>query len=64
MPAAKTMVASAYVARLAARSAEYGVMLPGPSRIDMGIVRRRVEAIVSADRSGLERWPFTLQFRS
>jgi pyruvate/2-oxoglutarate dehydrogenase complex dihydrolipoamide dehydrogenase (E3) component len=52
----KTMVASAYAARMAARSAEYGVILPGPARIDMSVVRARAEAIVIADRSGLERW--------
>jgi pyruvate/2-oxoglutarate dehydrogenase complex dihydrolipoamide dehydrogenase (E3) component len=52
----KAMVASAYVARLAARSAEYGVVLPGPPRVDMAAVKARVDAIVQADRSGLERW--------
>jgi pyruvate/2-oxoglutarate dehydrogenase complex dihydrolipoamide dehydrogenase (E3) component len=52
----KTMVASAYAARLAARSAEYGVILPGPARIDMAVIRARVDAIVQASRDGLERW--------
>jgi pyruvate/2-oxoglutarate dehydrogenase complex dihydrolipoamide dehydrogenase (E3) component len=52
----KTMVASAYVARLTARAAEYGVMLPGPARIDMAVVRERVDSVVGASRSGLEGW--------
>jgi len=52
----KAMVASAYVARLASRGAEYGVILPGPPRVDMAAVRARVDAIVRADRKGLEHW--------
>jgi pyruvate/2-oxoglutarate dehydrogenase complex dihydrolipoamide dehydrogenase (E3) component len=50
----KTMVASAYAARLAARGAEYGVLLPGPPRIDMPTVNKRVTSIVDAARTGLE----------
>jgi pyruvate/2-oxoglutarate dehydrogenase complex dihydrolipoamide dehydrogenase (E3) component len=54
----KAMVASAHVAHLVARSAEYGIVLPGPgpSSIDMPALKARVDAIVQADRSGLERW--------
>lgn len=52
----KAMVASAYVARLAARAAEYGVMIPGAPRIDMRAVSARVDSIVQASRSGLEHW--------
>ncbi len=52
----KAMVASAYAARLAARGAEYGVILPDPPRIDMAAVKARVDAIVRASRTGLERW--------
>jgi pyruvate/2-oxoglutarate dehydrogenase complex dihydrolipoamide dehydrogenase (E3) component len=52
----KAMVASAYVARLAARSREYGVILPGPPAVDMAAVKARVDAIVGASRSRLERW--------
>lgn len=52
----KAMVASAYVARLAARSREYGVILPGPPSVDMAAVKARVDAIVGASRSSLERW--------
>jgi pyruvate/2-oxoglutarate dehydrogenase complex dihydrolipoamide dehydrogenase (E3) component len=52
----KAMVASARVARLAARSREYGVILPGVPRVDMEAVNERVSAIVRASREGLERW--------
>jgi pyruvate/2-oxoglutarate dehydrogenase complex dihydrolipoamide dehydrogenase (E3) component len=52
----KALVASAYVARLAARSAEYGVLTGSAPRIDMAVVKARVAAIVHADRSGLEAW--------
>jgi pyruvate/2-oxoglutarate dehydrogenase complex dihydrolipoamide dehydrogenase (E3) component len=52
----KTMVASAYAARLAARGAEYGVMLEGKPRVDMKVVNSRVNAIVQTSRSGLESW--------
>jgi pyruvate/2-oxoglutarate dehydrogenase complex dihydrolipoamide dehydrogenase (E3) component len=52
----KALVASAYVARLAARSAEYGVLTARAPRVDMAVVNARVAAIVHADRSGLEAW--------
>jgi pyruvate/2-oxoglutarate dehydrogenase complex dihydrolipoamide dehydrogenase (E3) component len=52
----KAMVASAYVAHLAARSREYGVILPGPPAVDMTAVKARVDAIVEASRVHLERW--------
>jgi pyruvate/2-oxoglutarate dehydrogenase complex dihydrolipoamide dehydrogenase (E3) component len=52
----KALVASAYVARLAARSAEYGVLTGSAPRVDMAVVKARVAAIVHADRSGLEAW--------
>jgi pyruvate/2-oxoglutarate dehydrogenase complex dihydrolipoamide dehydrogenase (E3) component len=52
----KAMLASAYVARLAARSGQYGVILPGPPVVDMAAVKARVDAIVGASRSRLERW--------
>jgi pyruvate/2-oxoglutarate dehydrogenase complex dihydrolipoamide dehydrogenase (E3) component len=52
----KAMVASAYAARMAARSSEYGVILPGPARIDMAAVAARVAGIVDTDRQGLEQW--------
>ena len=52
----KTLVASAYVARMAARAADYGVLLAGPPAIDMGAVRARVDAVVGASRDGLAEW--------
>src|SRR4051812_28786862 len=52
----KTMVASAYAARLAARAAEYGVEIAGTPRVDMKRVKARKDAVV-ADASGrLEKW--------
>jgi pyruvate/2-oxoglutarate dehydrogenase complex dihydrolipoamide dehydrogenase (E3) component len=52
----KTMVGSAYAARMAARAAEYGVVLPQPPTIDMKAIKARVDTIVRADRTGLENW--------
>jgi pyruvate/2-oxoglutarate dehydrogenase complex dihydrolipoamide dehydrogenase (E3) component len=52
----KAILASAYVARLAARSGEYGVILPGPPVADMAAVKARVDEIVGASRARLERW--------
>jgi pyruvate/2-oxoglutarate dehydrogenase complex dihydrolipoamide dehydrogenase (E3) component len=50
----KTMVASARVAYLARRGADYGVDL-GPVTIDMGRVRERKRAIVSSARQSREK---------
>src|SRR6516164_8274849 len=50
----KTMVASARVAYLARRSADYGVHC-GPVSIDMAQVRRRKQAIVDDFRTGGQR---------
>jgi pyruvate/2-oxoglutarate dehydrogenase complex dihydrolipoamide dehydrogenase (E3) component len=47
----KTMVASARVAYLARRGADYGVET-GPIRVDLGRVRERKRAIVNSFRSG------------
>lgn len=47
----KTMVASARVAYLARRAADYGVQV-GPVNIDMTVVRRRKRDIVDSFRSG------------
>src|SRR5688572_10363881 len=51
----KAMVASAYVARMAARAAEYGVDT-GPVRIDMKRVKERKDAIAMQSRTGVEGW--------
>ena len=50
----KTMVASARVAYLARRAADYGVAT-GPIRVDMGRVRERKRAIVNSFRNGSQR---------
>jgi pyruvate/2-oxoglutarate dehydrogenase complex dihydrolipoamide dehydrogenase (E3) component len=50
----KTMVASARVAHLTARAADYGVRVPAPV-IDMERVRQRKRDIVQSFRSGGER---------
>src|SRR5437773_7637783 len=56
----KTMVASARVAYLARRAADYGVEI-GPVRVDLARVRRRKQAIVESFRSSgqskLEKTP-------
>ena len=52
----KTLVASARVAALARRGAEYGVMLDQPLRIDMPAVKARKDAIVLASRTGVTNW--------
>ncbi|MDQ6906638.1 MAG: mercuric reductase [Chloroflexota bacterium] len=50
----KTMVASARVAYLARRAADYGVRT-GPVSVDMSAVRERKRAIVNDSRSGSEK---------
>ena len=51
----KTMVASAYTARIAARAAEYGVDV-GPVRVDMKRVKARKDEVSRQSRVGLEHW--------
>lgn len=51
----KTMVASAYAARMARRAGEYGVAIDGTIAVDMARVKARKDAIVTQSRSGLER---------
>src|ERR1700746_2839551 len=50
----KTMVASARVAYLARRAADYGVQT-GPVSVDMTVVRQRKRALVQSFRDGSER---------
>jgi pyruvate/2-oxoglutarate dehydrogenase complex dihydrolipoamide dehydrogenase (E3) component len=52
----KTMVASAYAARVASRSAEYGVQLSGEIRVDMKRVKARKDEIVAAASGSVEKW--------
>jgi pyruvate/2-oxoglutarate dehydrogenase complex dihydrolipoamide dehydrogenase (E3) component len=51
----KTMVASAYAARVAARAAEYGVDV-GPVRVDMKRVKARKDEVSGQSRTGVEHW--------
>lgn len=51
----KALVASAYVARLARRAADYGLEVDSV-RVDMKGVKARVETIVNNSRSNLEGW--------
>lgn len=51
----KTMVASAYAARLARRGAEYGV-LSGPVSIDMPTIAGRARKVILDSRKGNEDW--------
>jgi pyruvate/2-oxoglutarate dehydrogenase complex dihydrolipoamide dehydrogenase (E3) component len=52
----KTLVASAYAARLAARAAEYGVAIGGPIVVDMKKVRSRKESITGTASRNVEAW--------
>ncbi|MGO4726471.1 MULTISPECIES: FAD-containing oxidoreductase [unclassified Inquilinus] len=57
----KTMVASAYAARMAQRAAEYGVVLSGPPGIDMVRVKARKDEVSGQSRTGVEGWMRGLQ---
>lgn len=52
----KTLVASAYAARLAQRAAEYGVRIGGSVKVDMARVKARKDALVERSARGLEYW--------
>jgi pyruvate/2-oxoglutarate dehydrogenase complex dihydrolipoamide dehydrogenase (E3) component len=52
----KSLIASARVAALARRAADYGVVLDQPPRIDMLAVKARKDRIVQASRSGVTKW--------
>ena len=52
----KALVASAYAAHLAFRSADFGVVLPGPPAVDMKRVKARKDAIAGASRDGVAAW--------
>ena len=52
----KTMVASAYAARMARRATEYGVAIPGQVSVDMKQVKERKDAISGKSRTGVESW--------
>jgi pyruvate/2-oxoglutarate dehydrogenase complex dihydrolipoamide dehydrogenase (E3) component len=52
----KTLIASAKVAEMARRAAEYGIDIPAPLRVDMVRVKARKDRISGASREGVERW--------
>ncbi|HZY59756.1 MAG TPA: FAD-containing oxidoreductase [Candidatus Binataceae bacterium] len=52
----KTLVASAYAARMARRAAEFGVRLQGDVAVDMRAVKARKDAISQRSRTGVEQW--------
>ena len=52
----KAMVASAYVAHMARRAREYGVLAGAKPRVDMKRVRARKDAIVRSSRNGVQKW--------
>ncbi len=51
----KTLVASAKVAAMARRAAEYGVALSGPVRMDMKRVKDRMRSVAGASRDAVAR---------
>jgi len=52
----KTLVASAYAARLAARAAEYGVVIDGHIGIDIAKVKARKDAVSTTASKNIEAW--------
>ena len=52
----KTLVASAYAAHLARRSAEYGITIESPIKIDMKRVKARVDTVSMNARTNVEKW--------
>lgn len=52
----KALVASAYAAQLARRSADYGVMLDAAPRIDMRRIAARAGGIAGNSRGNVESW--------
>jgi pyruvate/2-oxoglutarate dehydrogenase complex dihydrolipoamide dehydrogenase (E3) component len=51
----KTLIASAYAAHLARRSADYGVILDGAIDVDMRRVKARADAVTANSRTGIEK---------
>ena len=50
----KTLVASAYVAHMARRAADFGITIPGPVNVDMKQVKARKDRISGESNQGLE----------
>ena len=52
----KTLVASAYVAHVARRAADYGVEIGGTIAFDLKKAKARADAVVMSSRNGVEAW--------
>ena len=52
----KTLIASAYVARVARRAADYGIQIEGLPDTDMRRVKARKDALVESTVASLEKW--------
>jgi pyruvate/2-oxoglutarate dehydrogenase complex dihydrolipoamide dehydrogenase (E3) component len=52
----KTLIASARVAHIARRAAEYGVAISSSITVDMKRVKERKDAVVRASNEGLTKW--------
>jgi pyruvate/2-oxoglutarate dehydrogenase complex dihydrolipoamide dehydrogenase (E3) component len=57
----KTLAASAYVAHVARRAADYGVMIGSTVNVDIRAVKARKDAVVAVFRNGVEQSLKTLQ---
>jgi pyruvate/2-oxoglutarate dehydrogenase complex dihydrolipoamide dehydrogenase (E3) component len=51
----KTLIASAYVARVAQRAADYGVQIGTPVKVDMARVKARKDAVVERSNKSIEK---------
>src|SRR4029453_5065417 len=52
----KTLVSSPYAANLPRRSAEYGIAIESPVKIDMKRVKARADTVATNSRTGVEKW--------
>src|SRR5215468_6940163 len=52
----KTLVASAYVAHMARRAADFGLNIPCGITVDMKAVKARKDRVSSRSRNGVEHW--------
>lgn len=52
----KTLVASAYAARVVQRASEYGVHITGSAQLDISRVKARMHSVVEQSRTSLESW--------
>ncbi len=52
----KALIASAYAAKVARHSGDYGVRAPGEITVDMKAVKARKDSISGQSRDGVERW--------